>query len=33
MSMKMKDFKGIKLSNMGFGAMRLPTLENGEIDE
>lgn len=33
MSMKMKDFKDIQLSNMGFGAMRLPTLADGSIDE
>lgn len=33
MSMKMKEFKDIKLSNLGFGAMRLPTLSDGSIDE
>ena len=27
-----RDFKGIKLSMLGFGAMRLPVLENGQID-
>ena len=27
-----RDFKGIKLSMLGFGAMRLPLLENGQID-
>ncbi len=27
------EFKDLKLSRLGFGAMRLPTLENGEIDE
>ncbi len=27
------DFKGKKLSLLGFGTMRLPTLKNGEIDE
>ena len=27
-----KDFKGIKISALGFGAMRLPTLEGGAID-
>jgi len=31
--MLFNDFKGIKLSRLGFGAMRLPVLENGEIDE
>ena len=28
-----KDFQGIKLSQLGFGTMRLPTLENGEINQ
>ena len=28
-----KDFLGIKLSQLGFGTMRLPTLENGEINQ
>ena len=27
------EFQGEKLSMPGFGAMRLPTLENGSIDE
>jgi len=27
------DFKNIKLSSLGFGTMRLPTLESGAIDE
>lgn len=27
------EFQGEKLSMLGFGAMRLPTLENGSIDE
>ena len=27
-----RDFKGIKLSMLGFGAMRLPVLEDGQID-
>ena len=26
-------FQGKQLSLLGFGAMRLPTLENGKIDE
>ncbi len=30
--MKYRDFLGEHLSMLGFGAMRLPTLENGEID-
>ncbi|MEE3362846.1 MAG: aldo/keto reductase, partial [Anaerovoracaceae bacterium] len=28
-----RDFKGEKLSLLGFGAMRLPTLEDGSIDQ
>ncbi len=28
-----KDFQGIKLSNLGFGTMRLPTLADGSIDQ
>ena len=28
-----KDFQVIKLSQLGFGTMRLPTLENGEINQ
>ncbi len=28
-----KEFQNIKLSELGFGAMRLPVLENGKIDE
>lgn len=28
-----KDFQGKKLSRLGFGTMRLPTLENGEINQ
>ena len=28
-----KEFQGKKLSQLGFGAMRLPLLENGQIDE
>lgn len=28
-----KDFQGIKLSQLGFGCMRLPLLEGGEIDQ
>lgn len=27
------DFKGLTLSRLGFGAMRLPLLENGSVDE
>ena len=27
-----RDFKGTKLSMLGFGTMRLPVLENGQID-
>ena len=30
--MKYVDFQGKKISMLGFGAMRLPTLENKEID-
>ena len=30
--MKYVDFQGKKLSMLGFGAMRLPTMEDGEID-
>ena len=28
-----RDFKGTKLSMLGFGTMRLPVLENGQIIE
>ncbi len=28
-----KDFQGVKLSNLGFGTMRLPTLTDGSIDQ
>ncbi len=28
-----KDFQGVKLSNLGFGTMRLPTLADGSIDQ
>ena len=27
-----RDFQGIKLSMLGFGTMRLPVLEDGQID-
>ena len=26
------DFQGLKLSSLGFGAMRLPQLEDGSVD-
>ena len=30
--MRYNDFNGEKVSSLGFGTMRLPMLENGEID-
>ena len=31
--MKYRHFNGKDISQLGFGAMRLPTLENGEINK